>query len=73
MKKPEKVDRGAGWVFLAVDTVPAFLDKSRLPKTPAVWKYRALYLKGDTLVGQWSATASVTVVAEVSLPTIKAG
>lgn len=68
-----EVDRGAGWVFLAVDTIPAFLDKFPLPKTPAVWKYRAMYLKGDTLVGQWSTTASVTVVAEVSPPTLKAG
>jgi hypothetical protein len=27
----------------------------------AVWNYRAIYLDGDDLFGQWSDTAEVTV------------
>lgn len=60
------VDRGdgKGFVFLAVDTVPDYMDIAPLPSagTAVVWKYRAIYRQADERVGQWSDEASVTVV-----------
>jgi hypothetical protein len=56
-----EVNRGSGWVFLTVDTIPNYSDKVQAPKVSAVWKYRAMALKGDTLVGQWSDEVAVTV------------
>jgi hypothetical protein len=57
------VDRGdgKGFVFLAVDTVPDYIDTETLPVTPAVWKYKAMYRKNDETVGQWSAPVSIGV------------
>lgn len=57
-------DRGDGnWVFLAIDTVPNYIDTEALPATGtmATWKYRARYRKGDEPVGQWSDVVSVNV------------
>ena len=28
---------------------------------PATWKYRAMYIESDELVGQWSGVASIAV------------
>lgn len=52
-----EVDRGtgAGFVFLAIDSIPHYTDTHTLPPgTAAVWKYRAIYRIGDERVGQWS-------------------
>ncbi len=58
-----QVDRadGKGWVLLAYDTTPDYLDTAPFPDTPARWKYRAIYHKGDTQVGNWSDEKHITV------------
>ena len=58
-----EVDRGNGqWVYLATDTEPHYQDTVTLPPgTAAVWKYRAIYLQGDQVFGQWSDVASIAV------------
>lgn len=55
-----ETDKGSGWQFLAVDTVPHYQDTTPITAA-AVWKYRAMYLLDDQLVGQWSDVASITV------------
>jgi hypothetical protein len=58
-----EVDRGNGaWTFLDIDTKPHYED----PASPAagatvLWKYRAIYLDGDTVFGQWSDVVSIAV------------
>jgi hypothetical protein len=32
-----------------------------LPTTPAKWTYKAIYRKGDSQIGQWSAEVSIIV------------
>jgi hypothetical protein len=56
-----QVDRGdgKGFVFLAIDTVPDYVDTEMAPAAPAVWKYKAIYRKADERIGQWSAVVSV--------------
>lgn len=58
------VDRGAGFAFLAIDTVPDYLDTAPLPAagSSAVWKYKAIYRLRDEQVGHWSDVASVSVM-----------
>lgn len=60
-----EVDRGdgKGFVYLALDTEPDYLDQSPLPPagTSAIWTYRAIYRHGDDRVGQWSNHVQVTV------------
>ena len=58
-----EVDRSNGqWVYLATDTEPHYQDTVTLPPgTAAVWKYRAIYLQGDQVFGQWSDVASIAV------------
>ena len=59
------VDRGTGtFAFLAIDTVPDYLDTAALPApgTGAVWKYKAIYRLKDEQVGQWSDILSVSVM-----------
>lgn len=60
-----QVDRGTGQGFqwLAYSTLPKHRDTTPFPATAAKWSYRAIYRVGDSRVGQWSAIASVTVVA----------
>ena len=54
-------DKGAGtWQFLAVDSVPDYTDTTPIT-APATWKYRAMYIISDELVGQWSDVASIAV------------
>ncbi len=57
------VDRGAGFVFLAIDTVPDYTDTAAMPPAgqSALWKYKAIYLQGDDRVGQWSDVVSIPV------------
>ena len=56
------VDRGTGFAFLAVDTVPDYVD-TQLPAAgqPALWKYKAIYRQNDERVGLWSDVVSVAV------------
>ena len=53
-------DKGTRWQFLAVDSVPHYTDTTPIT-TAATWKYRAMYLVSDELVGQWSDVASIGV------------
>ncbi|HEY5232195.1 MAG TPA: hypothetical protein VIK35_01495 [Verrucomicrobiae bacterium] len=58
-----QVDRGAGFVFLAVDTIPGYTDTASMPAAgqSALWKYKAIYRQGDDRVGQWSDVVSIPV------------
>ena len=58
-----QVDRGAGFVFLAIDTVPDYNDTQPLPAAgqSALWKYKAIYRLNDERVGQWSDVVSIAV------------
>lgn len=58
-----QVDRNdnKGFVFLANDTTPGYVDTTPQPSTPVKWKYRAIYRVGDDQVGQWSSEMSITV------------
>jgi hypothetical protein len=53
-----EVDRGQGFVLLAIDTTPGYTDNQPFPTTPT---YRAIYRLADNRVGQWSKPVSVTV------------
>lgn len=59
-----EADRGQGWQFLALDTVPDYLDTAPLPPAgqSAAWKYRAIYVLDDQPVGQWSDPVSIAVM-----------
>jgi len=61
-------DRGTGWQFLALDTVPNYIDTTALPTVPATWKYKAIYRLHDGLAGQWSDEVSITVSALITQP-----
>ena len=57
-------DRGDGnFAYLTTSVLSSFTDTHPLPPhdTAAVWKYKAIYFKGDAEVGQWSSTVSATV------------
>jgi len=58
-----QVDRGdgKGYVPLAFDTTPGYVDTQPFPAAPAKWTYKAIYRVGDAQVGQWSKPASITV------------
>ena len=60
-----QVDRGDGKGFglLAFDTTPGYTDTQPFPAAPATWTYRAIYRVGDSQVGVWSQSVSVTVPA----------
>lgn len=59
-----EVDRNdtRGFVLVGIDTQPDYRDTSPLPVAPTVWKYRAIYIIKDEIVGQWSDTVQITVV-----------
>ena len=63
------VDRkdGSGFVFLATDSQPDYLDTFPVPAgvASAVWEYKAIYRIGDEQVGQFSETVKVTVTRQV--------
>jgi hypothetical protein len=60
-----QVDRGdgKGFIFLANDTTPGYIDTDPFPAAPTRWTYRAIYIIGDAQVGLWSKPVSVTVGA----------
>ena len=55
---------GKGFVYLAFDTVPDYLDTAPLPAPGAsiVWKYKGIYRESDEQVGQWSDVSSLSVM-----------
>src|ERR1700720_1989927 len=55
------VDRGSGFVFLAIDSEPDYTDTAALPAGGGIWKYKAIYRLHDEQVGQWSDIVSVPV------------
>jgi len=55
-----ETDKGSGWQFLAIDTVPHYIDTAPIT-APATWLYRAMYLVNDERVGVWSDIKSITV------------
>lgn len=59
------VDRGSGYVFLATDTEPDYLDTFAMPAEAATWKYKAIYIINDEQVGLFSDEAEVEVQAAV--------
>ena len=64
------VDRkdSAGFVYLANDSQPNYLDTFELPagQNSAIWDYRAVYKIGDDQVGQFSDPIQVTVTKQPS-------
>ncbi len=58
-----QVDRGTGFVFLAIDTIPNYTDTQPMPAAgqSALWKYKAIYLQADQRVGHWSDVVSIPV------------
>jgi hypothetical protein len=58
-----QVDRadGKGFVDLAYDTTPNYIDTADHPATLTKWKYRAIYRVEESQVGLWSAEVSVVV------------
>jgi hypothetical protein len=57
------VDRGTGFVFLAIDTIPNYTDTAPMPPAgqSALWKYKGIYIQADQRVGQWSDVVSIPV------------
>jgi len=51
---------GGSWTLLAIDTAPDYLDTTPIT-TPAVWKYRAIYIIDDAPFGLWSDEAQIAV------------
>jgi hypothetical protein len=58
-----QADRGTGFVFLAIDTIPNYTDTAPMPAAgqSVLWKYKAIYRQGDDRVGQWSDVVSIPV------------
>lgn len=59
------VDRGSGYILLAMDTEPDYLDTVAMPATAATWKYKAIYEIDGEEVGQFSDEKEVQVQAAV--------
>lgn len=58
-----QVDRGDGRGFLplAFDTTPGYVDTQPFPAAPTRWTYKAIYHVGDAAVGHWSLPVNVVV------------
>ena len=58
-----QVDRGdgKGYVPLAFDTTPGYLDTFPRPATLTKWKYKGIYRVNDQQVGLWSNEVTITV------------
>jgi hypothetical protein len=56
------VKRGAGdFAFFAFDAKPHYTDHTALPESPTTWTYRAIYVKADQEIGQFSDEVSINV------------
>lgn len=56
-----EVDRGNGWEFLTIDTQPGYTDKTPWPAAAQKWKYRAIFVRDEENIGQWSDVAEIMV------------
>ena len=58
-----QVDRadGKGFVPLAFDSTPGYVDSAPFPAAPTKWTYKAIYRVNDAQVGLWSNPVSITV------------
>lgn len=58
-----QVDRadGKGFVLLAIDTTPGYIDTQAFPTAATKWTYQAIYRVADNRVGQWSNAVSIAV------------
>jgi len=58
-----RMEEGGTWHFLAVDTVPNYIDKTPLPAigTAKLIKYKAIYKMDDENVGAWSDEVAISV------------
>jgi len=58
-----QVDRndGKGYMLLAYDTTPGYIDSYPQPAALTKWKYKGIYRAGDQQVSQWSQEMSITV------------
>ena len=52
---------GAGFIFLATDTQPDYVDTTPLPAGSASWDYKAIYSIADEIVGHFSDVVQVSV------------
>ena len=52
---------GKGFVPLAFDTTPGYVDTQPFPATPTKWTYKAIYRVNDAQTGQWSNPVTITV------------
>ena len=45
-----QVDRGTGFAFLAIDTIPNYTDTQPMPAAgqSALWKYKAIYIQATS-------------------------
>lgn len=59
------VDRGSGFVWLATDSEPDYLDTFAMPAAAATWTYKAVYEIDGEAVGLFSEEAAVQVQAAV--------
>lgn len=59
------VDRGSGFVWLATDGEPDYLDTFAMPAAAATWKYKTVYEIDGEAVGQFSDEVEVQVQAAV--------
>jgi hypothetical protein len=61
------VDRndGKGFVFLANDSHPDYIDTFPIPAT-AIWEYKGIYKIADEQVGEFSDAISITVTKQVA-------
>lgn len=57
---------GTGWQYLAIDTIPNYIDNHPLPTAgqTAIWSYRAIYRLRDEQLGQWSDVVDFTVTGK---------
>ena len=54
-------------VRMSLDTQPDYTDSFPLPAPDqnALWRYRTIYIKNDTTVGQWSDVAEVALKGQL--------
>ena len=57
------LDRGAGFLFLAIDSILDYTDTAAMPPAgqSALWKYKGIYIQADQRVKQWSDVVSIPV------------
>lgn len=51
---------GKGFQLLTIGSIPNYTDLAAITKK-GTWKYRAIYLLADKLIGRWSDEVSITI------------